>query len=168
MDERARGQTSERAGTSEGGGGEPGRGREDSAAELPAGEAAVRAIPQSGAEWSGAWQRGAAVEPRQERRVPAESAEDRASAVWGRAGRSAGADPGSGALGGGPRSEGGRGNAASLDAGGGIVEPGTEAEGVPAKAAAAPALWRTGANGRQFPRLAGGAGRTGLSGEHGG
>src|SRR3989442_163312 len=141
-----------------------GRGRGGVAAgELPTGEAAVEAIWGGRCRGVEAPQRRAAVEPGVRGEVPAESLGPGAGEVRRAGGGAFRPDAGSGALGVGGRAARGCRDAAAVDAGGRVVEPRAEAAATPAKTRSQGALWGDGADGRELPPLAGGAGPGRLS-----
>src|ERR1700720_2453260 len=142
--------------------GEPG------GSELPAGEAVVETV--SGARACGAEARrsGAPLESRARGEVSTARVAARAGQVQRSGGGAVWTDAGGRALAIRGRAEDRRRNAAALDAGGRVVESGAETAAAPLAAGAQRTFRRDGADGRQLPRVAGGALTAGLLDRYGG
>src|SRR6267143_4297301 len=139
-----------------------GRGcRAVAAGELPAGEAAVEAVSGGRGGRTAAPQRGAQLESRPRGEVSTAGAAASTGKVR-RSGRGALWSDASGrTLGVGGWTEDSSRNAAALDAEGRVVESGAETAAASSPSRAQGIFWRDGAAGRQFSRLAGGAGPEG-------
>src|SRR5215471_3817971 len=134
-----------------------GRGSADGA-ELPADGAGVEAVSRARCEGAEAPQRGAAVEPSVRGEVPTPGVGAGEGEIPWSGGGTFRPDISSGAFGIGRRGRGRCRNLASLDAGRRVMEPGAAEAAASAKAGSEGALWGEGADGRELPPLAGGAG----------
>src|ERR1700687_4197120 len=132
------------------------------ARELPASEAAVEAVSGGRSCGAEAQQCGRKLESRSRREVSTAGAAAGAGKVRRSGGRAIWADAGGRTLGVGGRTEDSCRNAAAVDADGRVVESGAETAAASSPPRAPRAFWRDGADGRQFSRLAGGAGPAGL------
>src|ERR1035437_5686017 len=132
-----------------------GRGGGADGVKLPPEQAIMEALPGAGGSGAGAWQRGTGLEPGDAEEAASEGIGFDPGEVHGRGRATLRADAGGGALGQ-RRPDRDLGvHGAALDVERKTVEPGKESASAPQPAGAQGTLRRTGADGRQLPRLAG-------------
>src|ERR1019366_4899800 len=140
--------------------------REPGGGELPASEAAVEAVSGRRGQRAEASQCGRSERASQAGEVSQAGDEVGGGEVRGKRGRAIWADAGGRTFGERRRDADRCGDAAAVDAVGRAVEAATQAEAVSAAARATATLWGTGADGRKFSRLVGGARSWRMHDEH--